>query len=135
MKEKRPVSFKSRSKQPKYLLLISYLCVLMFINGVMVAMVFAILNFEHTNPGLTVPPYSMAISIGLAICNMLSLWALLHWKKWGFWGYCLGSIAMIPLSVYLGTSLSKALLSLVAIFILYSLYQIGGKKKAWNKLK
>lgn len=134
MKAKRPVSFKSRSKQPKYFLLLSYLWVLMFINGVIVAMVFAILNFQHTNTNVTLPAYSMAISIVLAVFNMISLWALVHWKKWGFWGYCLCSIAMIPLSVYLGTALPKALLSLVAIFILFSLYQIGGKKKAWNKL-
>ena len=136
MKTRRPKIFKPKTKtnQPTYFLLISYISILLFINGVSVAVIFSILSLQHSNTHLNLPPYSMALSIILSSLNIMSLWALLKWKKWGFWGYCATTIASIPLSVYLGAPWAKASLGLIAIFILYSLYQVGGKKKAWNKL-
>jgi hypothetical protein len=59
--------------------------------------------------------------------------ALLQWRKWGFWYVCgLTGFAFIA-DLVIGDPF-KAVMSLVALGILYGMLQIGGQKRVWPQL-
>ena len=80
--------------------------------------------------------------IFLGASNIVFLYALLKWKKWGFWGILGTSLisSIIFLFVTLiyahsGVGISVGILIFILVGLLFIALQMGGSHKAWNKLK
>lgn len=63
------------------------------------------------------------ISIPIVIANLVCIWALFNWKKWGFYGYIIIGIFSLFLNYYIFSGIEGALVSLIGavigIIILY----------------
>ncbi len=70
----------------------------------------------------------------VALAKVACAVALFLWKKWGFWGFLLFSLAGVLLYFQLGMGLPSLLL-LLPVAILYGLLQLGGENKAWLQLE
>ena len=127
---------KKPPKERKYLLIISFLYILLFSNSVVVMLCLALFSMIKKNPQITqqVSIPLIEITLAVAVINIVCLWALINWQKWGFWGYCLSVIAYIPISIALGGKWQQALLCFLGLLILFGMYRVGGNKKAWSKL-
>lgn len=72
------------------------------------------------------------LGIANAYCTLL----LFQWKKWGFWGFIITSIAALILNVSLGMPLGQALSGLFGLAILYIMLQTSkGDLSAWEQLE
>jgi len=82
----------------------------------------------------TVPEW-VFIGIGLtASINIICATALFKWKKWGFWGFLLSSLAGVILYLQLEVGV-QALGSLVGVTVLFIALNIGGERKGWYQLE
>jgi uncharacterized membrane protein (DUF2068 family) len=73
----------------------------------------------------------------VAVCGFLNLVcaiALLRWKKWGFWGFCISATITFISNLNLGTDIGSSLLGLVGIAVLFGVLQIGKENKGWTQL-
>ncbi len=71
----------------------------------------------------------------LGIINLICTVALFNWKKWGFLGFILTSIAALILNLSIGLGIGQSLFGLVGILILYAVLQIGKENKGWTQLE
>jgi hypothetical protein len=136
MTTKTNTTKKNPTKERKYLLIISFLYILLLAYTVVVISCLAIFSMLKKNPHI-IHPISLPvleITLAVAILNIICLWAMINWQKWGFWGYCLLTTANIPLAISLGMPWQQASLSLLGLLVLFGMYQVGGNKKAWYKL-
>lgn len=69
-----------------------------------------------------------------AACALFAL-AVFRWKRWGFYGYALGAVAIVGLNVYAGLTFGAAALGLVGTAVLFGTLQIGGRQKGWSQLE
>ena len=60
----------------------------------------------------------------LGIGNVIFSILLLKWKKIGFWGFLITSIAALFINLNIGLSVGQSLLGLLGIVILYGVLQI-----------
>ena len=76
-----------------------------------------------------VPTQTMfaALNIGWAV-------ALLRFKRWGFFGYVLTSVAICVIHVVAGQGVVDAALSLVAVGVLFLLLLVG-QRSFWSQLE
>ena len=75
------------------------------------------------------------IVVCLHACAVVCAIAILKWKKWGFWGLCVGYVCMAALNVSLGWGLEHAFGGLVGLALLILLLNIGGEDNAWAQLE
>lgn len=70
----------------------------------------------------------------LAAANALFAFALLRWKKWGFFGITASALVALVVNLVIGINPGLAFSGLVGVALLYALLQIGGERKAWTQL-
>lgn len=73
----------------------------------------------------------------VAVCGFFNLAcaiALLRWKKWGFWGFCISAMIIFIANLIIGVDAASALLGLVGIAVLFGVLQIGKENKGWTQL-
>ncbi|KAB0664032.1 hypothetical protein F6V25_14590 [Oryzomonas japonica] len=67
--------------------------------------------------------------------HIMSLVALFHWKKWGFYGAATACIISVILNITLSGKVTENLSGLLSIVILFCVLQIGGERKGWTQLE
>jgi hypothetical protein len=79
----------------------------------------------------------LATRLGLIFgaVNIIFIFALYQWQKWGFYGLFIIATVMLILGLTNGVAFWKASSGLVAVMILYGVLNMGGDKKAWPHLK
>jgi len=70
----------------------------------------------------------------LGLVNLACVVAVIMWKKWGFWTFCITSVVAFGLNLMIGLGLGSALFGFVGIAVLYAALQTGGDKKGWPQL-
>lgn len=80
---------------------------------------------------------SLILALGLVgIANVVFAVLLLRWKKIGFWGFLITSVATLLINMNMGVSIVQSMFGLVGIAILYGILQIKGNgKSAWENLE
>jgi serine/threonine protein kinase len=71
----------------------------------------------------------------LSVANVTFAFAMVLWKKWGFYGFVVTTSIRIAIDLVLGISLVQALVGLLGIAVLYGVLQIGGTDKGWPQLE
>lgn len=74
------------------------------------------------------------LAAGIVI-NVVCLFALFQWKKWGFYGIVAMTIVNFTVNLLLGGSPESAISGLAGIAILYGLLQLGQPKTGWEQLE
>ncbi len=74
-------------------------------------------------------PFSLILIIYSAACSI----AIYQWKKWGFWGVCIGTIVSLIVELLIGRGINYG--SIMGVFILFIILNLGGEKKAWSQLE
>ncbi len=133
-KTKNNTKIKNKKKTPiVHYFVLSYVYLLIFANMLTVVITFAI--YQMGDNHLLV---SMNVILGGLLfsgLNMVFLFAITRWRKWGFWGYCVATLLGMGFSIYaLQTEPQKALTGVLTVAILYFLLNLGGKNKAWRRL-
>ena len=79
----------------------------------------------------------LATRLGLVFSavNIVFIFALYKWQKWGFLGLLIIATVMFILGLTNGVAFWKALSGLAAVAVLYGVLNMGGDKKAWPHLK
>lgn len=85
------------------------------------------------------PLHHRWLSLAAILCNALSavcLLALFWWKKWGFYGYLLLSVAAlaIPWTTF-GSLMRDAVATFVMLVVLCVTLQVGGERQGWKQLE
>jgi hypothetical protein len=70
-----------------------------------------------------------------SLFELLCSLALFRWKKWGFWGILLSSVAGIIYNAYRGSILFALLITLLIVLPLWGALTIGGEHKGWTQLE
>jgi hypothetical protein len=81
-------------------------------------------------PAWTVPTLAVA-----CIANVVFSVALFQWKKWGFWGFVGTSILALVINLTIGLHISRVLLGVLGVVILYAVLQIGKENRGWIQLE
>ena len=85
---------------------------------------------------LAVIPRWLFPVMGIAmLINLISTFAILRWKKWGFWLFTLTACVTLCINLYIGAGISSAVFGLSGVAILYGVLHIGGDKKGWTQLE
>ena len=72
----------------------------------------------------------------LAALNVVFAVLLLTWKKIGFWGFILTSLAAVAINLSLGLGIAQSLIGLLGIVILWAVLQIKQNDvSAWKNLE
>lgn len=72
----------------------------------------------------------------LLILQTICAVAMILWKKWGFWGYCLINAAGLVVDVFLNqTILWPSITILIGILGLYAALNVGNENKGWPQLE
>jgi hypothetical protein len=72
----------------------------------------------------------------LSLSNVFFAVMLLRWKKMGFWGFVITSVAMFILNLLVGAGILQSVLGLTGVFILYAILQIKNKDvSTWSELE
>ena len=83
---------------------------------------------------IAAPLWTYPVFIVSLLFNLVCVFALFQWKKWGFWGLCVSSVV----GLLVGGSISRFSFdsggSLLWIAVLYGLLHIGKENKAWPQL-
>jgi hypothetical protein len=89
-------------------------------------------------PWTTLTPaakYRTIAQLGFAIANVVFLVAVLQWKKWGFFGYVGTNLLIMVSGLTMGWGISRILLQVLWVLILYAVLQIGKEKRGWTQLE
>jgi hypothetical protein len=82
------------------------------------------------------PWWQALITIVFNLFNIVCAIALFMWKKWGFWGFCAGSVAAFIANIIMGELVILALVGMVIeLTVLYLVLNIGGDNKGWPQLE
>jgi len=117
-------------------------CLLVYLILMLIANAFN--SFVYLNPP-TLPPEMAEMAnvigwlfpvMGIAmLINLISTFAILRWKKWGFWLFTLTACVTLCINLYIGAGISSAVFGLSGVAILYGVLHIGGDKKGWTQLE
>jgi hypothetical protein len=73
----------------------------------------------------SMPSWAFPVFIIAGLFNLTCAIALLKWKKWGFWGFCISAGIILPINLMVGLSPASAIGGILGIAILYGILQIG----------
>jgi ABC-type multidrug transport system permease subunit len=86
-------------------------------------------------PGNVSTPMLILLGI-IGIGNIVFSVLLFQWKKVGFWGFLLTSIASLIINLSIGLGIGQSVIGLVGIAILYGVLQIKKDNvSAWDNLE
>jgi len=81
-------------------------------------------------PGWTFPVYA-----ALGTVNVVCAVALARWKKWGFYGFVLTTIAGLVMNILIQVEVRQIIFGLLGIVILFGVLHIGKENKGWPQLE
>jgi len=74
------------------------------------------------------------VLFAFALIKLISIIAMFHWKKWGFWGVFASSAFIYYFSLSDSNLAANALIGPIDALILFGLLHIGKENKAWPQL-
>jgi hypothetical protein len=78
----------------------------------------------------------LMLLVFLSLSNVFFAAMLLKWKKMGFWGFVITSVAVFILNLLVGMSNVQSIAGLAGILILYGILQIKNKDTStWSDLE
>jgi len=80
------------------------------------------------------PDWAFPVLIVLVLFNLACAIALLHWKKWGFWGLVGSAVVTLGVNLTIGVGLSSAIVGLLGVLLLYGVLHLGKDNKGWPQL-
>lgn len=87
-------------------------------------------------PGYHPPsPVIVALVVGCLVVSMACAGGMFLLKRWGFYGYVAANAALSGLNFAAGIDLGHSLVPLIWVACLIGVMQIGGRYKAWNRLR
>ena len=88
------------------------------------------------NPETTPGPRWLHFSLAsINIIKLVSAYAILSWKKWGFWLFTLICFFNLGICLISGFKIGNGIFGVILAAMLFGVLQIGGDKKAWNQLE
>jgi hypothetical protein len=90
---------------------------------------------EFFEDGEFVSPLSWPILFFGMLLNLVFIYALFRWKKWGFWGFVVDTAILIVFDLREGAGIGVALGGVMSIGILYVALQAGDENKGWPQLE
>ena len=85
--------------------------------------------------GLNTPDWAFWALTGCGLINVISAFALLRWRRWGFWLCIASAIAGVAINISIGLGPQGAFGAVFGIAVLYGVLHIGKEKKAWPRLE
>jgi membrane-associated HD superfamily phosphohydrolase len=93
-------------------------------------------DYIQQNLPTEIPTYMMILLAVLAILNVLFAILLFTWKKIGFWGFIITSIAAVVINLSLNLGIAQSLIGLLGVVILWAVLQIKQNEvSAWKNLE
>jgi hypothetical protein len=109
---------------------------ILIIAGSSLAMFLIPFAATASDPSIKLPVWMIVLEVFFALFNIVCAFALLGWKKWGFWGLCFSNAAGFVVSIIMGELLVVALTNiLVSTGILLWMLHIGDENKGWPQLE
>ena len=83
------------------------------------------------------PPSTLTVALiaGCRIANMVCAGGLFLLKRWGFYGYAAANLALVWINLAAGFEVGRSLVPLIWVASLAGVMQIGGRHKAWGRLR
>jgi hypothetical protein len=118
--------------------LTAWLIVMIIANSIVVLS--GLITFILGYPPLPPPVARRVLTLALvttcfSIANVVFSIALFRWKKWGFFGLVGTSVLVMVIGLTIGKHISRVLLPVPWIVILYVLLQTGKEKTGWAQLE
>ena len=91
-----------------------------------------------TDPDMVQPGASEWMFLLLAFVgafNVVCAIALLQWKKWGFYGFCLMAVIACFINISMGLGIISIIYAPIPVGVLFGMLNIGKEKKAWPRLE
>jgi hypothetical protein len=108
----------------------------LIIAGSSLSMFFIPLAATAPDPKIHLPAWLIVLEVFFAIFNIVCAWALLGWKKWGFWGLCGSNAAGFVVLVIMGELVIVAVINvIISTGILLWALNIGDENKGWPQLE
>lgn len=86
-------------------------------------------------PGSSPPEWATPVLTVLLILQTICVIALFHWKKWGFWGYCVINIIGLIVDILIDVNIVwPSITVLIGIACLYGALHVGQENKGWPQL-
>lgn len=67
--------------------------------------------------------------------NVMCAIALLQWKKWGFYGFCLMAVIACFINISMGLGIVSLIYAPIPVGVLFGMLNMGKEKKAWPRLE
>ena len=94
-----------------------------------------ITNQDTQSLATTIIPRWFWFVLGIgSLIKLLSLIAIINWKKWGFWLFALSTFVNLGINLYTGLYIENGITGFIGVAILYGVLYIGGDKKGWSQL-
>lgn len=93
-------------------------------------------DFVMTGLPQVAPSYLVIILGAIGLVNVFFAYRLLKWKKDGFWGIALSSVAAVIINYYIGMGILLTISGLIGVGILFAILQITANGiSAWDNLE
>ena len=131
-----------QSEKKRHGCLTSLLAVICFVSVIATLLQFTVFFFKPEPDVQDVQSLSTTseprwLFFTLAAVNLIKLvsaYAILSWKKWGFWLFTLICFVNLGVNLITGFHIPNGILGIIIAAILFGVLQIGGDKKGWNQL-
>ena len=88
------------------------------------------------NPETTPAPRWVHFSLAaINITKLVSAYAILSWKKWGFWLFSFICFFNLGLNLITGFQIPNGIFGVILAAMLLGVLHIGGDKKGWTQLE
>ncbi|WP_106393996.1 hypothetical protein [Enhygromyxa salina] len=79
------------------------------------------------------PEWAIPVLLVIAGTNIVCTIGLFKWKKWGFWGFVVGSVIAGGINVMSDLSPAQSGAGLLGVLLLYGVMQIG-EPSGWSQM-
>jgi hypothetical protein len=108
----------------------------LIIAGSSIAMFYIPLAATAPDPTIHLPAWLIGLEVFFGLFNIVCAFALLGWKKWGFWGLCSSNVAGFVVLLVMGELLIIAVINvIISTGILLWALNIGDDDKGWPQLE
>ncbi|MEM9194916.1 MAG: hypothetical protein AAGF12_37400 [Myxococcota bacterium] len=109
--------------------------VFMIVSNVLISIAYILAKefFLETLPGID--PWMLYALAVIGLVNVACAGALLHWKKWGFYGFVVTTVVVFGINLAGGLA-QQAIGGPIGVLVLWVVLQIkAGDVKAWDHLR
>lgn len=113
----------------------AWLALMIFINS-LTSLVYIFFGDKVLETAPDMPTSMLLLLAFLGLSNVFFAAMLLRWKKMGFWGFVITSIAAFILNLMMGLGVLQSVAGMTGLLILYGILQIKqGDTSTWENLE